>query len=113
MINQKNSSVIQILSRPSTIAILPSTSHASMIASMSLPLVFHPDFVCELPAGHRFPMPKFGKLYEHLIRNGIATLDQFNFPKRASRELLQLAHTPSYVDSYCDGTIDERAMRRI
>ena len=84
-----------------------------MIAGMSLPLVFHPDFVSDLPPGHRFPMPKFGKIYQHLIRNGLATLDQFHCPQPASRELIQLAHTPAYVDSYCDGTIDERAMRRI
>jgi acetoin utilization deacetylase AcuC-like enzyme len=84
-----------------------------MIAGMALPLVFHPDFVAELPPGHRFPMPKFGKIYEHLIRNGIATLDQFHCPQRAPREMLTLAHTPAYVDAYCQGTIDSRAMRRI
>lgn len=84
-----------------------------MIACMSLPLVFHPDFVADLPPGHRFPMPKFGKIYQHLIRNGLATLDQFHCPQPATREQLQLVHTPAYVDSYCDGTIDERAMRRI
>jgi acetoin utilization deacetylase AcuC-like enzyme len=80
---------------------------------MALPLVFHPDFVADLPPGHRFPMPKFGKIYEHLIRNGIATLDQFHVPARASRELLEVAHTSTYVDAYCDGTLDARAMRRI
>jgi acetoin utilization deacetylase AcuC-like enzyme len=80
---------------------------------MSIPLVFHPDFVADLPPGHRFPMPKFGKIYEYLVYNGIATLDQFHCPERAPRELLELAHTPEYVAAYCDGTLDERAMRRI
>jgi acetoin utilization deacetylase AcuC-like enzyme len=84
-----------------------------MIAGMALPLVFHPDFVCELPPGHRFPMPKFGKVYEHLVRNGIATLDQFHCPRRATRQELSLAHTLDYIEAYCDGTIDARAMRRI
>lgn len=58
-------------------------------------------------------MPKFGKVYEQLIRNGIATLDQFHCPSRATREMLELAHTPDYVAAYCDGTIEPRAMRRI
>jgi acetoin utilization deacetylase AcuC-like enzyme len=80
---------------------------------MALPLVFHPDFVAELPAGHRFPMPKFGKVYEHLVRNGIATLDQFHCPPRAPRELIELAHSAAYVEAYCEGTLDARAMRRI
>ncbi len=84
-----------------------------MMRSMALPLVFHPDFVSELPPGHRFPMAKFGKVYEQLIRNGIASLDQFHYPTRASVELLELAHTPSYVAAYCEGTLDVRAMRRI
>lgn len=86
---------------------------ASIIAGMALPLVFHPDFVADLPPGHRFPMPKFGKIYEHLIRNGIATLDQFHCPTPATREQLELAHTSMYVDAYCNGTLDARAMRRI
>jgi acetoin utilization deacetylase AcuC-like enzyme len=84
-----------------------------MIRFMSLPLVFHPDFVAELPPGHRFPMPKFGKIYEHLVRNGIATLDQFHCPPRAAREMVGLAHSPIYVEAYCEGTLDSRAMRRI
>jgi acetoin utilization deacetylase AcuC-like enzyme len=84
-----------------------------MIALMPLPLVFHPDFVSDLPPGHRFPMPKFGKVYEHLVRNGIATLDQFHCPTAAPREMLTLAHTPDYVDAYIQGLLDARAMRRI
>ena len=80
---------------------------------MSLPIVYHPDFVIPLPAGHRFPMPKFGKVYEHLIRNGIATLDQFHIPERVTVEQLQTVHDPDYIASYLEGTIDPRAMRRI
>src|SRR5690606_5085978 len=80
---------------------------------MSLPLVFHPDFVSALPPGHRFPMPKFGKVYEHLVRNGIATLDQFHCPTRATTATLQLAHTREYIDAYVNGTLDARALRRI
>jgi acetoin utilization deacetylase AcuC-like enzyme len=80
---------------------------------MPLPLVFHPDFVSDLPPGHRFPMPKFGKIYQQLVRNGIATLDQFHCPPRAAREHLALAHAADYVDAYCNGTLDDRAMRRI
>lgn len=80
---------------------------------MSLPLVFHADFVAPLPDGHRFPMPKFGKVYEMLIRDGIATLDQFHCPEIAAVELLELVHSPEYVESYLAGTIDPKAMRRI
>jgi acetoin utilization deacetylase AcuC-like enzyme len=80
---------------------------------MSLPLVHHPDYVTPLPAEHRFPMPKFGKLYTTLIQDGIAGLDQFYIPPVAPRAWLELAHTPDYVSAYLDGTLDSRAMRRI
>lgn len=80
---------------------------------MTLPLVHHPDYVSPLPLGHRFPMPKFGRVYHHLIRDGIATLDQFHLPPRAARETLELVHAPAYVDAYFTGTLDPRAMRRI
>lgn len=80
---------------------------------MALPLVHHPDYVTPLPPDHRFPMPKFGRVYQHLIRDGIATLDQFHIPHAAARATLELVHDPDYVESYLAGTIDARAMRRI
>jgi acetoin utilization deacetylase AcuC-like enzyme len=80
---------------------------------MSLPLVYHPDHVAPLPPGHRFPMAKFGRLYDVLVRDGVAAPDQFHCAELATAELLSLAHDPAYVDSYLTGTIDARAMRRI
>lgn len=80
---------------------------------MPLPIVYHPDFVTPLPPEHRFPMPKFGKVYEMLIRDGIATLDQFHIPEVATVEALTLVHDPAYVVAYREGTLDARAMRRI
>src|SRR5688572_7335180 len=97
----------------SRIRVLPTLVQVGIITFMPLPLVFHPDYVAELPPGHRFPMAKFGKLYQYLVRNGIASVDQFHCPTRATYEQLELAHAPEYVDAYCNGTLDERAMRRI
>jgi len=80
---------------------------------MPIPLVYHPDYVTPLPAGHRFPMPKFGRVYETVIRDGIATLDQFHYPAVATDAWLTLVHTPAFVAAYRAGSIDPRAMRRI
>lgn len=80
---------------------------------MPLPLIYHPDYVAPFPDGHRFPMPKFVKIYESAIKNGIATVDQFHVPEVAQRDWLLLAHEPDYVDSYLTGSIDKKAMRRI
>lgn len=84
-----------------------------MPCSMSLPLVYHPDHVAPLPPGHRFPMGKFGRLYEVLVRDGVAAPGQFHCAEPATAELLTLAHDPLYVDAYLAGTIDARSMRRI
>ena len=58
-------------------------------------------------------MPKFGKVYEFLVKDSIATLDQFHLPLKAPREWLTLAHTTDYVDAYLAGELDAKAMRRI
>lgn len=80
---------------------------------MPLPLVYHPDYTTPLPENHRFPMLKFRKVYETLVSDGIASLDQFHCPAPAPRSWLELAHAPAYVDAYLTGALDGRAMRRI
>lgn len=81
--------------------------------AMSLPLVHHPDYYTPLPENHRFPMLKFRRVYETLVRDGIASLDQFHCPEPAPRAWLELAHAPAFVEAYLTGTLDQRAMRRI
>lgn len=80
---------------------------------MALPIVHNPDHVAPLPAGHRFPMGKFGKVYEWLVRDGVATLDQFHCAQPATFEQVTLAHDATYVSEYAEGRLDGRAMRRI
>ena len=80
---------------------------------MHLPIVYHPDYVAPLPEGHRFPMPKFAKLYEMLLSDRVATPDQFHTPERPPTEWIELVHTPDYVQAYCQGTLDAKAQRRI
>lgn len=58
-------------------------------------------------------MAKFGKVYEWLVRDGVATLDQFHPSQPATLEQVALCHEPSYVSAYIDGLLDARAMRRI
>lgn len=78
-----------------------------------LPLVYHPDYVTPLPDGHRFPMPKFGILRDLLIADGVAVAEQFHEPVKATREQLELIHTPEYVEAFICGGLDRDAVRRI
>ncbi|MBK8046822.1 MAG: histone deacetylase [Anaerolineales bacterium] len=58
-------------------------------------------------------MAKFGRLYEILVRDGVAAPDQFHCPEPAPTTTITLAHAPEYVAHYLEGRLDDRAMRRI
>ncbi|MCG8367983.1 MAG: histone deacetylase, partial [Pseudanabaenales cyanobacterium] len=78
-----------------------------------LPIVYHPDYVAPLPAGHRFPMAKFGGLYERLIRDGVASVSQVYQPTLPPPAWIEQVHARDYVDAYRQGKLDSRAQRRI
>ncbi|MEA5504662.1 histone deacetylase [Halotia wernerae UHCC 0503] len=80
---------------------------------MDLPIIYHPDYIAPLPERHRFPMSKFRQLYELLLADGVAQIEQFHIPERPPSELIELVHTSDYVQAYCDGTLDPKAQRRI
>lgn len=80
---------------------------------MNLPLVYHPDYVAPLPLGHRFPMAKFGELYQLLLEDGIATPNQFHQPELPPIPWLELVHTPDYITAYQTGMLDAKVQRRI
>lgn len=76
-------------------------------------VVYHPDYVAPLPDEHRFPMPKFKLLRDLLIRDEIIVSQQIYQPELPSLELIQLVHTSTYVQAYCNGTLEYRAQRKI
>ncbi|CEJ46514.1 histone deacetylase family protein [Umezakia ovalisporum] len=80
---------------------------------MELPIIYHPDYIAPLPPGHRFPMSKFPQLYELLLKDGVAQPKQFHTPQGATRDLIELVHTPEYVQAYYEGTLEPKAQRRI
>lgn len=71
------------------------------------------DYVLPLPAGHRFPITKYGLLRERVIAEGVVPADHVLDPPRATRDELLLAHTAEYVDALDTGALDAAAMRRI
>ncbi|PSB31733.1 histone deacetylase [filamentous cyanobacterium Phorm 46] len=80
---------------------------------MDLPIIYHEDYVAPLPPGHRFPMAKFGMLYQMLIADGVADRSQFHAPELPPQEWIELVHDRHYVQAYCNGTLDAKAIRRI
>jgi acetoin utilization deacetylase AcuC-like enzyme len=80
---------------------------------MSLPVVYHPNYVTPLPEEHRFPMPKFKLLHELLLKDGIITPESTHTPDIAHDDILQLVHTKNYVENFCNGTLEPKKQRRI
>lgn len=76
-------------------------------------IVYHPDYVAPLPDAHRFPMPKFKILRDLLLKDGVIVSEQIHQPELPDLELIQLVHTPEYVQAYCDGTLEYKVQRRI
>jgi acetoin utilization deacetylase AcuC-like enzyme len=58
-------------------------------------------------------MPKFGKIYDILLSEGIARPGQFNLPPIASRAWLEQVHTTDYVGTFLAGSLEPKAQRRI
>lgn len=80
---------------------------------MDLPIVYHPDYVVPLPVGHRFPMEKFGLLYELLLADGVVSKNQFYKPVSPPQDWIELVHDCCYVQGYCEGSLDAKVQRRI
>jgi acetoin utilization deacetylase AcuC-like enzyme len=76
-------------------------------------VVHHPAYVVELPAGHRFPMAKFGRLMAHLRDRKLVAPDRLFRPEPAPRTWLELAHTPRYVTAVLEQRLDPAAERRL
>ena len=80
---------------------------------MRPPVVHHAAYVAPLPAAHRFPMPKFGRLIAHLRAHGLVRPSQEFAPVPAPRPWLALAHSPTYVDAVLACCLDAAAERRL
>jgi acetoin utilization deacetylase AcuC-like enzyme len=78
-----------------------------------LPVVHHPAYVAPMPAGHRFPMAKFGRLMAFLLEDGVVAPEQVHLPAPAAAAWLELAHAPAYVEAVLSQSLDAAAVRRI
>ena len=76
------------------------------------PIAFHPAYEASLPAGHRFPMRKYGLLAETLIAKGLAPLG-FVTPEPATAEILVRAHDPAYVEAVLTCAVPREIERAI
>ncbi|XP_061828516.1 uncharacterized protein SYNPCC7002_A1628 isoform X1 [Nerophis lumbriciformis] len=79
--------------------------------SNGLPIVHHGEYVCELPANHRFPMAKFPRVLHFLIKDQVINDEQVWTPEMASVDLLRGVHTDD-LEKFINGKVCERDQRR-
>jgi len=75
------------------------------------PRLFSTDqYSITLPAGHKFPINKYGMLRGLVEKEGLFQLERSPL---ADSETVCLAHDPDYVTQFTLGTLSTAAMRRI
>lgn len=79
---------------------------------MTSVFIHHPEYHCELPPGHRFPMGKFKLLAERLTTLGICSPNDFHQPPIVTHDQLALVHERHYIDAFINGNIDAKAERK-
>lgn len=77
---------------------------------MSRRLLYCDHHQIPLPAGHKFPMPKYRLLREMLAADGYYRLEP---AQPADPAIIRLAHDAAYVAQFLDGSLAPQAMRRI
>jgi acetoin utilization deacetylase AcuC-like enzyme len=58
-------------------------------------------------------MQKFALLLEHLQHLGIANADNLYRPGKARLDLLELAHCPTYLNNFINGSLSDKEVRRM
>ncbi len=70
-------------------------------------------FVLPLPAGHRFPMEKYGRLRQRLLAGGEFAASDFHLPPPASDAELARAHDVQYIRQVADGSLSAPMQKAI
>jgi acetoin utilization deacetylase AcuC-like enzyme len=76
-------------------------------------VTYHPGYVVDIGAGHRFPMQKYGLVYQTLVTEGSLRQEQILQPEPATVADLLLVHTCDYVERFLAGNMHASEMRRL
>ena len=77
-----------------------------------LKIAYHPIYKHPLPEGHRFPMEKYELLPKQLLHEGTCLKENFFEPSPATEEDILRVHTPKYLKSLKELTINAREVRK-
>jgi len=71
--------------------------------------VYAPGYRCDIGA-HVFRTDKYERLYRRMLERGLARPEDFARPEPASREDLELVHTPDYLDDLFAARLTPRTL---
>jgi acetoin utilization deacetylase AcuC-like enzyme len=77
---------------------------------MSRCLFYTDQYAIDLPAGHRFPMPKYRMIRDLLSADGWF---EFVVAPLAEPQIVELVHDPDYVRRFLMGSLSAQEIRRI
>ena len=78
-----------------------------------LPIWYHPIYTEGIHPDARFPRERYSELISRLKLAEVRDLFSFNTPTEATRDDLIIGHDPYYVDHFLNGTLEEKAVKRI
>jgi acetoin utilization deacetylase AcuC-like enzyme len=80
---------------------------------LSYKIVAHPDYSVVLPAGHRFPMPKYVRMSHRLRADDPDFERRLMMPRLAERNWLRRAHSVAWVDAVLAAAVSPAEERRL
>lgn len=76
-------------------------------------IAYAPEYQLSLPKTHRFPMEKYGLIYEQLLFEKTFAPQDFFHPRALDRAALLAVHDEQYVEKMEKGTLHPKEVRRI
>ena len=78
-----------------------------------LPIVNHPDYVAQIGDDHRFPIKKFGALFDLLQKDNILNKENLYIPEPAQYLDLTQAHHPEYIQKIDNLSLSKEEERKL
>jgi acetoin utilization deacetylase AcuC-like enzyme len=78
-----------------------------------VPIVNHPDYVAQIGDDHRFPIKKFGALFDLLQKDNILNKENLHIPEPAQYLDLTKAHQPEYIQKIDNLSLSKEEERKL
>ena len=78
-----------------------------------IPIINHPDYVAQISDDHRFPIKKFGALFELLKKDKILHKNNLHIPKPANYLDLTKAHHKEYIKKIDELSLSKEEERKL